>query len=144
MQASAITRSVATGGSRESAGGLGTRMRRRWTPCCSAPPQRCGSGLYSSSTAQQKLRAHATTPCFRGQRLQQAVFSSILCGLCISMTICNHTKMDATSSLRQQHTVPPNSIDCTLPLSSMSVQVYWSPDQGWRGRHAAANRDACT
>ena len=67
-------------------------MRRRWTPCCSAPPQRCGSGLCSSSTALQKLLAHATTPCFRGQGLLQAVFSSILSGLCISMTICNHTK----------------------------------------------------
>ena len=144
MHASAISRSVATGGSRESAGGLGTRMRRRWTPCCSAPPQRCGSGLCSSSTAQQKLLAHATTPCFRGQCRLQAVFSSILSAFCISITICNHTKMDAMLSLRQQHYVASYTICCMLSMSGMSVQVYRGPDKGWRGRHAAADRDACT
>ena len=52
--------------------------------------------------------------------------------------------MDATLSLRQRHNVASHSIHCTLPVSSMSVQVYWGPDKGWRGRHAAADRDACT
>ena len=73
-----------------------------------------------------------------------SVFSSILSGLYISITICNHTKLDATLSLRQQHNVASHSIHCTLSVSSMSVQVYRGPDKGWRGRHAAADRDACT
>ena len=146
VHASAISRSVTTGGSRASAGGLGTRMHPRWTPCCSAQPQPCGSGLCSLSTARQKLLAHATMPCFRGQCLMQAVLSSILSGLCrctpyniqfqnFGWQVCNVVTQTAAHNGLTQY---------LQPMSSMLVQVYWGPDKGWRGRHAAANRDACT